>query len=479
VTSTPGAPVVIPRKAWLTLAITSASIFMVSLEITVISLAFPEILAAFPDTPPTTLSWVFTAYNIGVASLLLVSGWLADRNGRKRIFLAGLAVFAVGSLGSGLAWSAEALIGMRVVQAVGGAALYPASLALLLGAFPPQRRQLAVGVWGAMGGIAAAFGPTAGALLVAGFGWRAVFMVNLPVAALALVAGWRILEESKGAARGKVDLISVPLASLGVGLLVFAITRSDSWGLTSSKTLATVAVAALLLVVFVVRSLRHPEPLFDLGLFRIRSFAVANGGSMLFATAFFGWLTLLPSFVQIEWGWSVLRTGFAIAPGPLVSGMFSSWFGSLADRLGNRPVLVFGALSGATGMLLHVVFTGTDPSYVTGLLLPSIFIGLAGAASFAGLVGAAVRDVPPTKFAMAGAGRTTIFQLAVALGIATAAAVIGEPGSSAERLSGYQVSWTISLVLYLGMAVLFFVAYPAGRPVTLVRPPQPAAADPG
>jgi MFS family permease len=215
-------------------------------------------------------------------------------------------------------------------------------------------------------------------------------------------------------------------------------------------------------------------PLFDLGLFRIRSYAVANLGSLLFAAAFFGWLTFLPSFIQAEWGWSVLQTGFAIAAGPLVSAIFSGWFGSIADRVGNRPVLVFGGICGALGMAASLLFTGLDADYLTGVLLPGVFIGLAGACSFAGLVGAAVRDVPPHRYAMAGAGRTTIFQLAVALGIATAVAVIGEPATSAERLTGYRTSWTISLCLYAGMAVLFLVAYPPGRPVVVLRAPQPA-----
>jgi MFS family permease len=358
---------------------------------------------------------------------------------------------------------------------VGGAALYPASLALLLGAFPPERRQLAVGVWGAMGGMAAAFGPTAGALLVDAFGWRAVFAVNIPVAILAVVVGVKVLKESTGEDRGRVDLVSVPMAALGVGLLIFAITRSDSWGL-NTQMLVTLLAAGVLLGVFVFRSLRHPAPLFDLDLFRIRSYAVANAGSLLFAVAFFGWLTFLPTFIQGEWGWSVLQTGFAIAAGPLVSGILSGYFGSLADRFGNRPVLVIGGLAGAAGMACHLAFTDTTPNYPLGVLLPSLFIGVAGACSFAGLVGAAVRDVPPTKYAMAGAGRTTIFQLAVALGIATAVAVIGNPASSEERLSGYRTSWTISLVLYLAMAALFFTTYPKGRPVVVLRPPQQAPA---
>ena len=159
----------ISRRAWITLAITAAASFMVSLEITIISLALPDIRAAFPDASESALSWIITGYNIGVASLLLISGWLADRFGRKRVFLFGLAVFALGSLMAGAANSAELVIASRIVQSIGGAAQFPAGLALLLPAFPLAKRQLAIGTWGAMGGLAAAVGPSVGALLVDGF----------------------------------------------------------------------------------------------------------------------------------------------------------------------------------------------------------------------------------------------------------------------------------------------------------------------
>ena len=142
-----------------TLYITSAAVFMVSLEITIIALAFPEIQAAFPSASEATLSWVITAYNIGVASLLLLSGWWADNAGRKKVFIIGLVAFAVGSMLAGLAWNAPVLIAARVLQSIGGAIQYPAGLALLLSAFPPERRPSAIGVWGAMGALAAALGP--------------------------------------------------------------------------------------------------------------------------------------------------------------------------------------------------------------------------------------------------------------------------------------------------------------------------------
>ncbi|HEX9259413.1 MAG TPA: DHA2 family efflux MFS transporter permease subunit [Acidimicrobiales bacterium] len=455
----------IPRRSWLTLAVTSTSVFMVSLEITVISLAFPDIREAFDDTDPATLSWVFTAYNIGVASLLLVSGFLADRIGRKRVFLTGLAIFAVGSLGSGMAVSAGMLIACRVVQSLGGSMLYPAGLALLLPSFPPHRQSFAVGVWGAMGGVAAAVGPSVGALLVEAFGWRSVFLINVPVAFTALLVGIKGLAESKGAqAAGRVDLISVPLASVGVGALVLGITKGEAWGWSSPSIIGCFVISVVLLAVFVLRSDRHPRPLFDLALMRLRSYRVSNLGSLFFAVAFFGWLVLLPTFIEGVWGWSVLKTGFAIAPGPLLSGILSGPIGSLADRIGFRPILVVGGISGAISLVLQALLIDEQPAYLTAVLIPSLFLGVSAGCCFAMLVGSAMRDVPPHRYAMAGAGRTTVFQLAVAVGIAIAVAVVGQPESAAEAVAAYHRNWLIGAACMVAMAVLFAVRYPTQRP---------------
>ena len=265
----------VPRKAWLTLAIASVASFMIAIETSIISLALPQLRAGFPDASETKLSWVVNAYTIGVASLLLVSGWLADRYGRKKLFFGGLFIFCIASFAATLSPSANFLITVRVFQAIGGAMQYPAGLALLLAAFPPSRIQTAIGIWGATGGLAAALGPTVGALLVDAFDWQAVFFINVPVAALVLVFGPRWVEESTSAAAStRVDLLGVPLASIGVGTAIFAITQGDNWGWGSLNLLTTFLIAAVLVLAFVVRSRKHSGPLFDLKLFQIRSFRI-------------------------------------------------------------------------------------------------------------------------------------------------------------------------------------------------------------
>ena len=458
--------------AYRTLFVTSLVGFMVALEITVIALARDEIAQAFPDASAAMLSWVITAYNIGVASVLLPAGWLADRFGRRKVFLWGLAVFAVGSMLSGFASSAELLITARVVQSLGGALQFPSGLALLLTAFPIERRQMAIGVWGAMGGLAAALGPSVGALLVDALGWRSVFLINVPVALMALVLGPTWLTESRGeGVARRVDLVGVPLASIGVGAFLLAIVQASDWGWTSPATLASLAVGAVLLGLFVLRSQRHSAPLFDLGLFRLRSYLVGNLGTVTFATAFFAWLIVLPEFLQRAWGWSVLRSGFAIAPGPMVSSMLAPIAGRFADRYGPRPLLVVGGLMGVTSAAMHLAWTGTDSSFVMGLLIPGVVMGLCAACGFAPLVGATMRDVPPPRFAMAGAGRTTIFQLSVALAVAAAIGIVGRPASPTEFLGGMRWVWLLSLVLFAAQALLFATAYSRrdGVPVAPAR----------
>ncbi|MEM9521970.1 MAG: MFS transporter [Actinomycetota bacterium] len=449
------------RDGWRTVTISSLAVFMVSMEITVISLAFPEIRARFADTSESVLSWIFSAYNIGVASLLLIGGWLSERYGHKRMFLTGVSIFLVGSVLAGIAVSSEMLIAARVVQAVGGALQSPSGLALILVSTPPARHQMAIGIWGASGALAAAAGPTIGALLVEGFGWRAVFLVNIPVIGVALTLGRRWLPDTQpSAGSATVDLVSVPLAGIGVGALVLGIVQGEEWGWSSFGVWASFVIGVVLLAGFFVRSNRHPAPLFDLGLYRLRSFAVANIATIFFAFAFFGWLVPLPTLIQNVWGWSVLRTGFAIAPGPLLAFFVAPPAGRLADRIGNRWILVLCGTSGALGLLLFVATFGAEPQYITDILIPSLFVGVAAGTGFSQLVGAAMRDVPPHQYAMGGAGRTTVFQMAIALGIAAAVAVIGRPVGPDEALAAYDDSWLIAAGAFALVAITAGLLYP-------------------
>lgn len=476
--SEPAALDPIPRSAWLTLFVVSVAVFTVAAELEIFALTLPEIRQAFPNTSESVFPWVISVYSLGLGALLLVAGWLADRYGRRRVFLRGLALYALGAIVVSAAPGIEALIGAKILQSVGGAMMFPAGLALALTAFPRSRHQLAMGVWGAMGWLAAAVGLTVGALIDEWLGWRAAFFINVPVTLAALVVGYYVLEESTGelAAR-RVKAASVPLAAVGVGAILLGVGESDAWGW--GPVAALTAAGIVLLIVFVTQSLRQPEPLFPMSLFKLRSWTVGNIGTFLFAMAYFSTMELLPGYVERVWGWSVLHTGLVLAAGPIVSFAVSPYGGRLADRIGNAPVVAAGASLGAAGMLWYRIFLDADP-VTYQLVIGNLLTGAAAGFCFASLAGAALRDVPTGMYAEAGAGRTTILQIAVAASIELGFTLAGHTEDHQAALAGSQQVWTVSAVCYLVLAVLFALAYPRrtvsqAEAKAVVAAPPPAA----
>ncbi|MFT3854074.1 MAG: MFS transporter [Ilumatobacteraceae bacterium] len=449
----------VPARAWQTLFITSVSMFLVAMDVTIVSVALPGITKSFDDTPPTTLAWVFTAYNITFAALLLLAGKLGDRWGRKRTFLWGLVLFAVASLIAAIAPYAGVLIGARVLQAVGSALLYPASLALLLPEFPLERRSMAIGVWGGIAGLGGAVAPTIGALLVELAGWRAVFFINLPFVIGALIFGARILRESKIDDAGeRFDPISVPIAAVAIGLLVLGVVQGQPWGWNDPKTIAAFVGAVLLLPVFFVRSARHPRPLLDLNLFRIRSFSVANLAQVLFTGSAFGWLVLFPSFFVDVWGWSPLAAGFGLAPSAALSALLSPVAGRLADRVGHRWLVAIGCACGAAGTTWWVVMATDHADYPRDILPGMILAGLGTTAGFATLTGALMSRVPPRYYSMGGAARSTLFQLGTAIGIAVAVAVVDS--GDGTTVAPYKIVWWIATISAILAGLLMITLFP-------------------
>lgn len=442
--------------------ICSVAVFLIALEITIISVALPEIETAFSGSTRATVSWVFTAYNVGVASLLLVGGWLAERCGRKRVFLTGLWIFAVGSLVSGLAPSLPVLIAARVIQSIGGSLLVPASLALILRAVDTERREAAVGVWGAMAGLAAAIGPTVGAVLVDAASWRWVFLVNVPVAiGAALLGAVRLEESSDPAIPARVDLLAVPAGATGVGLLVFAIVASGPLGWTDPRVGGAVVVAAALIAILVRRSATHSTPVFDPTIARTRSFSVACAGTLLFVAGFTGWLVLAPTFLVDVWGYSTLRSGLAIAPGPLMMAVTAGPAGRWASAEGHRVVITAGAMSAVMAVAWWVTLIGVTADYVVAFLPGAVLLGIGVGLAFPMLTAAAMRDVEPDRFAMGAAGNTTMRQVAMAVGVAVAVAIVGSGDDAVADVSAFRASWFVCGALFLMTATVIWAGYPA------------------
>jgi len=260
--------------------------FLAFLDATIVNIAIPDISRSFPDDSLGDLSWVLNAYNVAFAAFLMPFGRLADRWGRKRSFLLGLAVFTLASCWCTMAGSLPVLVAARVVQAMGGALLVPTSLALLMAVFPVERRAAAVAAYGATSAAAAGIGPSVGGVLVDVKGWELVFLVNLPLGIVAAALGWRVLGESREP-RGLPfpDLVGAVALGAGVGALAVAAVKGGDWGWTGATTLGALALAVVALSFVVWRSARHPAPVVDPALLRLRSFSVANAASLVFAVA--------------------------------------------------------------------------------------------------------------------------------------------------------------------------------------------------
>ena len=438
---------------WPVFAVTVSAAFIVALDLSIVNVAFPSIRESFPDVSTAALSWVLAAYSVVFGALLLGAGRIADRSGRRRIFLVGLAVFSIGSLVCGVAPSAWVLIGGRALQAVGAALLMPASLALLLTATPPAARAQAVAMWGGISALAVATGPSLGSVLIDAGGWRWAFFVNLPIAAVAAFVTPRLVPESvmSGALP---DLPGIALVTGAVGALALAITQGSDWGWSSPTIVGLFVLAAVLAPAAVLRSRRHPSPAIDLDVFRSRTVAVANAATFLYAVGFFAMLLANVLFLTSVWGYSTLAAGLAITPGPLVVAVLSGPSGRLAARVGYGPVLVAGGLTFAAGLAWYVALVGTDAAFLTHWLPGSLLVGLGVALSFPVLSAAAVADLPQERFGIGGAINQTARQIGAVIGVAVLIAVIGTPSGPEQALDRFKAAWIVSIVAVLASAAV-------------------------
>src|SRR4051794_29042498 len=433
----------IMQRKWQVLLVTSVAVFMSFLDVTIVNIAFPDIRASFPDTSLADLSWILNAYNIVFAALLVPAGRLADRTGRRQIFLVGMATFLAASVAAGLAPTVELLVAARVVQAAGAAALVPTSLALLLPEFSLAQRATATGIWGAMGAIAAAVGPSLGGVLVDAAGWRWVFFVNLAIGLPALIPARRLLRESREPNPGPMpDAVGVALLVAGVALLSLGIVKGQEWGWGSARVLVAIGAGIALLVLFAIRSSRHPAPVVEPALFRVRSFAVANAGAFAFALGFYAFLLGNVLFLTGVWHYSILSAGFAMTPGPLMAAVGAVTGGRLADRYGQRAVALPGGVMFGLGTLGVAASTGTTPAYASEILPWLPITGLGVGLSFSAWGSAAVAELAPSRFATGGAITGCVRQIGAVLGIAVLVAVLST-ATPADPIAPFHDAWRL------------------------------------
>src|SRR5918995_1003523 len=297
-------------------AVLAIAVFMSSLDLFIANLAFPSIAGEYPGAGLGSLSWVLNAYTIVFAAVLIPAGRWADRVGRRRALVAGLAVFTGGSLLCGLAPGVGWLVAARTVQAVGAGVMVPASLSLLLAVVPPGQRARALGSWSALGALGAALGPVIGGALVE-IGWPWVFWVNLPVGVVAILPALRLVPESRDEARGsRPDLLGALILALAVGLVAGALVEAADWGWASSGVLGLLLAAALCAGAVVVRSFRHPAPVLESVLFRSRTFSGAGAASVLYYAAFGAFLLNTVEFLTTVWRYTPLEAAPAHPPRP-------------------------------------------------------------------------------------------------------------------------------------------------------------------
>ena len=415
---------------WKVLIVVSVAAFMASLDLFIVNIAFPAISADFSGSSVSELSWVLNAYAIVFAALLVPAGRFADRIGHRKGFLWGVAVFVIGSALCGAAPSLGALVGARILQAMGAAMLLPTSLALLLPGFPPSQRAVAVSIWAAIGAVAAACGPPLGGLLVEA-SWRWVFLVNIPVGIAALLYARRLLGESVARADRRIpDLAGTAVLIVSISLICLGLVEAPTWGWGSAQTIGAIGAGLVGAGIFWRRCLTQPVPVVDPSFLRVRSYAAAITAMALYSTAFAAMLLGAVLYLTIVWGESALTAGVMLAAGPLTAAIFAVPAGRMAASAGQSLLAGVGSIVFALGCTWFLVRLGPTPDYAGELLPGMILTGIGVGLTLPSLSSAAAGSLPPESFATGSAVLTMSRQIGSVLGVALLIAVLGGTAAS-------------------------------------------------
>jgi EmrB/QacA subfamily drug resistance transporter len=459
--SAPGTAAASRRATWV-LALTSLVVFMVFLDATIVNVAF-ETISRSLHAPAGRLAWVLNAYSLGFAAMLIPAGRMADLYGRRRMFLAGLCGFTVFSGLCGLAPDVTTLVAARALQAVFAALVVPTALALVLPEFPPRRWNVAIGTQASMGAAAAAVGPTLGALLIEYGSWRWVFLVNIPIGLFVVLAGARLLRETRDPdAAGIPDPLGTALIAAIPALVSFALIEGPDQGWTAPPILAAFALAVILLPAFGWRCAVARRPALDLALFRIRQIRLISAASLLFSVAFYAMILANLIFMQTQWHYSVLRAALAGAPGPLAVVAVSRLSGRLASKTGYRPVLLAGSACWVLACAGLTQFVGTTSQWATHWLPIALLNGIAIGLTLPVQSAAAVAPLPPARFGIGSAVNASFRQLGAVLGVSLFVAVLG-PTQTATLHDYQRIWWTLGAIGLASGAILLTPKLPGSR----------------
>lgn len=430
-------------------------------DLFVVNVGLPAIAAAVDDASLAELSWILNVYAIVFAALLVPAGRLADRYGEKGALLAGLAIFGLASLGGGFADQLWQIVAMRGLQAVGAAILVPASLGLVLVAFPPERRTGAVRVWAVAGSVGAAAGPALGGLMVE-LSWRWVFLFSAPIC-LAAMLGTALLAPRVRPDRDAAvpDLLGGALLALSVGALTLALVQGEAWAWGSAATLGSLLFSALAGAAFLHRSARHRAPIVDLRLFANRSFSWANAAYVLFAASFGAQLLALTLCLQHGWGWTPLATGLGLAPGPAVVSVVGLGLAGYTNRLPSGVVAAAGSLFLAAGALLIAQSLGGDPNYMAQILPGWLLAGAGVGLAIPTFVAVATQSLPAASASTGSAVVQMSRQIGSVLGVALLVLLLGANGTGSDAIAGAW-RWAALLALFAGAAAWRISRAPTG-----------------
>ena len=454
------------RKKWFALALILAVQFMTILDIAIVNVALPSIQVDLGFSQEN-LQWVISAYALMFGGFLLLGGRSADLLGRRRVFMAGTLLFTLGSLLCGLAWSETSLIAFRALQGLGAATITPAALSILVWTFKEGReRNIALGAWGAVGGVGAAFGVLFGGILVDFLSWEWIFFVNVPVGVAALILAPFLLSESMDKHGQGFDALGAVLVTSGLSLLILGVTQGHGWGWSSSKTIGVFIASAVLLLGFVFWERRVEHPLVPFSIFRLQTLTAANIVGFILGTALFAMFLMLTLYMQQVLGLSPLETGVGYLAVAGTAIIWANVAAAAVTRVGVKPALVFGMALFTVG-LLYFTQVSPDGSYWTDLFPGFLIIGLGMPFAYVPVFIAAVAGTKPDEAGLASGLINTSQQIGGAVGIAILSTVAVSTTDDAFASGSQQAValtdgfaaafWVGAAISFAGLLVSIFV----------------------
>src|SRR6266511_2831508 len=453
------------RMLW-TFAITSIALFMVTLDNLVVTTALPVIRRDL-HASLQELEWTVNAYTLTFAVLLLTGAALGDRFGRRRLFVIGLGIFTAASAAAALAGSSNELIAARAIQGLGGAIVMPLTLTILSEAVPAERRGVALGAWGGIGGLAVAIGPLVGGAIVQGISWQWIFWLNVPVGLVLIPLALVRLKETQGP-YGRLDWTGLALSGVGLLGIVWGLVRGNDVGWASTEIVVTIAGGAAVLALFVLWELRTEAPMLPMRFFGSRTFTAANLASLFMFFGMFGSIFLLAQFLQTVQGYSPLGAGLRILPWTVMPIFVAPIAGALSDRIGGRPIMVTGLTLQAVG--LAWLGAAMTPTVAYSSLVPGFVIsGIGMALFFAPVANVVLSAVLPREEGQASGANNAIRELGGVFGVAVLAAVFAHVGS---YRTGDTFVHGMNVAVWIGAAIVL-----AGALAAFLIPGKPRQAE--